>query len=50
MREKEGWMDGKRESAYGGRDMLLSFIFKFLVKAATVVKILNCAVVERKTA
>lgn len=49
VREKEGWMDGERESAYGGRDMLLSFIFKFLVKAANVVEILNCAVMEGKT-
>ncbi len=48
VREKEGWMDGERESAYGGRDMLLSFIFKFLVMVANVVKILNCAVMEEK--
>lgn len=48
----DGWMDGERERqterAYGGRDMLLSFIFKFLVKAANVVKILNCIIMQGK--
>lgn len=52
MSERERGMDGwsERESVYGGRDMLLSFIFKFLVKAENVVEILNCAVMEGKTA
>lgn len=44
--ERERGMDGER--AYGGRDMPLSFIFKFLVKAANVVKIHNCIIMQGK--
>lgn len=43
-RRRDGW----RERAYGGRDMPLSFIFKFLVKAANVVKIHNCIIMQGK--
>lgn len=47
-RGMDGWME--RERAYGGRDMPPSFISKFLVKVANVVKILNCIFMEGKTA